>query len=96
NVALDQRLATAGIPPEARKIVEAQRQKAAAAKIPEDVQPELRARLQEIIGTSFMTGFRWAMLISAGLALAGAASTLIFIDPKAISEQSRERETAAP
>ncbi|MDB5034763.1 MAG: drug resistance transporter, drug:H+ antiporter family protein [Chlorobi bacterium] len=94
NSALDQRLATSGIPPEARKIVEAQRAKAAAAKIPEDVPPELRARLQEIIGTSFVAGFRWAMLISAGLALAGAAGTLIFIDPKKIPEQSPEPEAA--
>ena len=51
----------------------------AAATVPASVSPAESRALREAVDQSFTAGFRLAMLVAAGLALAGAASSAVLI-----------------
>jgi hypothetical protein len=86
NSGLDNRLATLEIPPEAREMLDDQRVKLAGAEIPTGLSNEMSADLQNAIAESFLTSFRWVMLIAAGLALASGVSALLTIEGKGVRE----------
>jgi hypothetical protein len=56
-----------------------QRTKLAAIAIPEDQDPATQQRIRHAIDESFVSGFRVVMATGAALAVASAATALIFI-----------------
>ncbi|HEV2038092.1 MAG TPA: hypothetical protein VGQ96_05735, partial [Candidatus Eremiobacteraceae bacterium] len=72
NRALDLRLAHMAVPPQALAALNAERPRLAAAKAPDFVPAAARATIDDAIARSYVEGFRVAMLLAAGLALAGA------------------------
>ncbi len=79
NNGLDQRLATLGLSPQVQQALNQQRVKLAAAEVPPGLGNTLSAALDQAIAESFVDGFRWVMLIAAGLALASALVAFLMI-----------------
>ncbi|MDQ2917320.1 MAG: MFS transporter, partial [Pseudomonadota bacterium] len=79
NRSLHDRLGAEGIAPAAMAAIEAQRNKLAAIEIPANMESRDRAAAKRAVEQAFVTGFRWIMLVSALLALAGAASAWFLI-----------------
>jgi hypothetical protein len=46
---------------------------------PPQLRPQLAARLHDAVGAAFVAGFREVMLLSAGLALAGAVAAAALV-----------------
>jgi EmrB/QacA subfamily drug resistance transporter len=78
--ALRAELDGAGVSPAARRAVEAQADRLAAAEIPPGLDPRERAAVQRALDEAFVAGFRWVALLAAGLAVAGAGSALLLVD----------------
>jgi EmrB/QacA subfamily drug resistance transporter len=79
---LDQRLATLELSPNVRQALDAERVKLAGAILSEEIAPPLRAAIRRAINDSFVEGFRYIMLIGAGLSVAGAITSLLLIEGK--------------
>jgi len=77
--ALEQRLASLSLPPEAVQPVEKQRDKLAGIELPPDLEPQTRNALQHAIGESFVQGFRVVMILGAVLSFASAGLALVWI-----------------
>jgi len=82
NSGLDTRLTTIEMSPEVRQMLDEQRIKLAGAKISAGVSSEVSKALERAIAESFVTSFRWVMLIAAALAFASAFSALAVIEGK--------------
>ncbi len=82
NSGLDTRLTTIEMSPEVRQMLDEQRIKLAGAKISTGVSSEVSKALERAIAESFLTSFRWVMLIAAALAFASAFSALAAIEGK--------------
>jgi hypothetical protein len=80
NRALDRQLARISPPAEVVRFVNAQRPKLAAATAPPFARKAVRDRVELAIASSYVSGFRLAMLVAAALAMAGALCALLFID----------------
>jgi EmrB/QacA subfamily drug resistance transporter len=89
---LDRRLDTLNLTAETRQVLSAQRNRLAAAEVPAEVSGETRAAVQQAIALSFVAGFRVVVLVAASLAVAGAISAALMIQPKGSS--SREQGLA--
>lgn len=76
---LDRRLDGMGLPSEARRAIEEQKEKLAAIEVPKMTGEGDRARAA--IDESFLAGFRAVMLAAAGLALMASASAAWLIRP---------------
>jgi EmrB/QacA subfamily drug resistance transporter len=83
NNRLDARLERVPIPSEARRAIDAQRTKLAGAEAPPGLPAGTRRAIDDAVDEAFVGGFRLAMYIAAGLALAGALSAVTMIDGKA-------------
>jgi len=70
NHALDKKLS--GLPSSIRQPLDQQRNRLAAADLPQNIAPATRARLRDAIDHSFVAGFRAVMLGGAMLATGGA------------------------
>ncbi|PYL50126.1 MAG: MFS transporter, partial [Verrucomicrobia bacterium] len=70
NHALDMKLS--GLPSSIRQPLDQQRNRLAAADLPQNIAPATRARLRDAIDHSFVAGFRAVMLGGAMLATGGA------------------------
>ena len=79
NHALDKRVAQSNLPTSVARSLQMQRTKLAAIAISEDQDPATRQVTRRAIDESFVSGFRMVMAIGAALAVASAASALIFI-----------------
>jgi EmrB/QacA subfamily drug resistance transporter len=79
NHALDARVAEWNAPPSVTQSLLMQRTKLAAIAIPEDQDPATQQLIRREIDESFVSGFRVVMAIGAALAIASAATALIFI-----------------
>ena len=79
---LAQELERVDAPPEAISSIVAQRLKLAGATVPDGLPASTRVALRRAIGHSFVSGFRWVMLLSAGLALLSALSAWLLISGK--------------
>jgi MFS family permease len=64
---------------ETTAFLEAQRSQLAGAKVPAGVDAGAAAALRQTVNASFVSGFRWVMLICAGLALMSALSAWVLI-----------------
>jgi EmrB/QacA subfamily drug resistance transporter len=80
----------ADLMPQVTEAVEQQRNKLAAIDLPASIDAHDAVLAKHAIANAFIAGFRWIMLISAALALAGAASGLILIGG------ARQRTERAP
>src|SRR5262249_36955741 len=76
---LDRRLMTTNLPLSAAQSVRAQSTKLAAIAVPENLDPGIQQLIRRAIDESFVSGFRWVMVIGAALAAASAVATLIWI-----------------
>lgn len=86
--ALDSRMADLNIPAEARAAMDERKVELGAARPPENVGGETAAAIEGAVDESFVAGFRLAMYIAAGLALASALVSATIIRGK-----SQEQET---
>jgi len=88
------RLEALDLPPAAVAAVEAQRDRLADAAPPAGLAPEQAAAAESAIGAAFVDGFRWVMLLSAGLALASAIIAALLIEGKAAAPAPRPEQPA--
>jgi EmrB/QacA subfamily drug resistance transporter len=82
NATLDDELRRLRVPAELVSIAVGQRQKLAGIVIPAGYPDAAVTALKHAVDMSFVSGFRWVMLISASLALLSAVSAGIFIKGK--------------
>ena len=76
---LDAGLRELGASPQTRAFLDAQRSHLAGATLPPGVDEAAAAALRAAVNASFVSGFRWVMLICAGLALLSALSAWVLI-----------------
>jgi hypothetical protein len=79
NQALDQRVAQSNLPSSVTRSLQMQRTKLAAIAIPEDQDQVTQQQIRRAVDESFVSGFRVVMAIGAALAVASAATALMFI-----------------
>jgi hypothetical protein len=78
------------LPREARQQLEAEKVDLAGAEVPEGLDGRTAAAVQRAIDEAFVAGYRVAMLIAAGLAVASAVVAGIMIEGKGRAVESRE------
>ena len=78
------------LPREARQQLEVEKVDLAGAEVPVELDGRTAAAVQRAIDEAFVAGYRVAMLISAGLALASAVVAGIMIEGKGRAVESRE------
>jgi EmrB/QacA subfamily drug resistance transporter len=92
---LDARVATLDLPPEARQQLEAGKVDLGGAEVPKGLDKATSAAVERAIHEAFVAGFRVAMLIAAGLALASAVVAGIMVEGKGQAVRSEEARRAA-
>ncbi|MEJ7687463.1 MAG: MFS transporter, partial [Variovorax sp.] len=80
DAALAENLRDAGASAQTQAFFQGQRSKLAGAEMPAGVDAATAAALRNAVAESFVAGFRWVMLIGAGLALLSALSAWIVIE----------------
>jgi EmrB/QacA subfamily drug resistance transporter len=75
----ERRLTTIGISSDTRAALSEQRVKLAEIQPPANLNQDMRARVEDAIADSFISGFRLIMLIAAGLALLSGCSSWMMI-----------------
>ena len=76
---LDHRLSSANLPAPVAQSLQTQSIKLAAIDIPQNLNAETRHVIRRAIDESFVSGFRWVMVIGVALAAASAFTTLFWI-----------------
>jgi EmrB/QacA subfamily drug resistance transporter len=76
---LDDRLSSANLPASVAQSLQTQSIKLAAIDIPENVNHGTQQFIRRAIEESFVSGFRWVMVIGAALAVASAVAALFWI-----------------
>lgn len=94
---LDSRLNALHASPAVKRALHAQRTKFVDAPIPSGISPSERAQLERTLKEAFVTAFRVAMLIAAGLAAGSALLAAWLIEGKQpeLVQQTRSSEAAA-
>jgi EmrB/QacA subfamily drug resistance transporter len=82
DVQLELRLNSTSLPASAKHSIMEQRSRLTQIEPPRDLNTDQRQALKRSIDESFLSGFRWVMVISAGLALFSALSAGAMIDGK--------------
>ena len=77
---LDHRLSGANLPGSVAKTIRTQSTRLAAIDIPQNLNTETRQAIRRAIDESFVSGFRWVMMIGAALAAASAMTALFWIE----------------
>lgn len=77
---LQQALASAGLHGEIADAVWSQRDKLAAIELPRGLPADAAAAARDAVHQSFVAGYRWIMVVSAGLAVASAVVAVLWID----------------
>lgn len=97
STALDSRLAGLDLSNEARTQMEEQKANLGAARPPDGVDAQTAAAVERAVDESFVGGFRVAMYIAAGLALASALASALIIEGKGrAARRERAEGEAAP
>jgi EmrB/QacA subfamily drug resistance transporter len=97
STSLDARVQNLELSPKAQQQLEAEKVDLGGAEVPSGVGGETGAEIETAIKESFLAGFRLAMFIAAGLAVASAAAAAIIIEGKghaAPAQRAPEGETA--
>ena len=76
---LDVRLNEVGINEQLKQSVYEQRVRLAGLEVPQGLDSSTREQIKEVVGGSFVSGFRLIMFLSAALAVASAASSWLLI-----------------
>jgi fucose permease len=79
DAVLAEGLRAAGASAQASAFIEGQRSKLAGAELPPGIDAAAAAALKQAVAESFVAGFRWVMLVCAGLALLSALSAWVMI-----------------
>ena len=79
DAALAESLRGMGASAEVSSFLEGERSKLAGAALPPGAEPATAAALKRAVAESFVAGFRWVMLLSAGLAVLSALSAWLMI-----------------
>jgi hypothetical protein len=95
NHALDRRLLNENVPPAAWQALQAQRNKLAAASLPEEFDKMTQQVVGQTIAESFVHAFRLIMAIGAILAAASAIVAWLLIGTAAEKESARTRKAFA-
>jgi hypothetical protein len=82
NTRLENRLHAANLPEPVKHAVLEQRNRLTQIEPPKGLNADQQRALKQAIGESFLAGFRWVMVISAGLALLSAVSAWLMIQGK--------------
>jgi EmrB/QacA subfamily drug resistance transporter len=77
---LDHRLSRANLPASVAQNLQSQSVKLAAIDIPQNLNPETRRAIRRAIDESFVSGFRWVMVIGAALAAASTVIAVVWIE----------------
>jgi hypothetical protein len=80
NSALDRRLDSLELSPEARHLLDNDRAKLAATEPPPTMEPETAASVRSAIADSFIVGFRRVLTLAAALAVLGALIAWLAIE----------------
>jgi len=80
NSALDRRLDSLRLPPEARRQLDNDRAKLAALEPPPTLDPETAASVRRAIAGSFIAGFRLVLMLAAALTVLGALIAWLVIE----------------
>src|SRR5215207_10246351 len=94
STSLDAQAAALDLPQGAQQQLEAQKVNLGAARVPDGLGDETAAEVQRAIRDSFVAGFRVAMFVAAGLALASAVAAGIMIEGKGQAVRSEEARRA--
>jgi hypothetical protein len=79
SASLDARMEDMDMPDDIQSAMEAAKSDLGAAEAPERVDARTEARIERAIDESFVAGFRFVMLASAGLALASALVAALLV-----------------
>lgn len=93
---LDHELAQLQLGPDVLAAVNAQRPKLAAIALPQGLPAATASGLHHAIGVSFVAGFRWVMLLSAGLALLSAVCAWLMITDRQTEAVGEQRSARSP
>jgi hypothetical protein len=96
NASMDNALASLRASPELVESLSAQRSKLAGMVVPDGLPHATASALKRAIGESFVAGFRWVMLLSAGLALLSAASAWVMIDGGLVASKVKATTRSTP
>jgi EmrB/QacA subfamily drug resistance transporter len=80
DASLSEKLQAMRVSSEVAAFLESQRSQLAGAAMPPQLDEASTAMLKRAVSESFVTGFRWIMLLSAGLALVSALSAWVLIE----------------
>ena len=80
------------MPPAARQQLEAEKVDLGGAEVPQGLDGGTATAVERAVDEAFVTSFRIAMLVAAGLALASAVAAGILIEGKGQAVRSRETE----
>jgi EmrB/QacA subfamily drug resistance transporter len=94
DMQLERQLNLANLPASMKHSVLEQRSRLTQIEPPGDLNADQQHALKRSIDESFLSGFRWVMVISAGLALFSAVSALALIDGKSRQPATNTRARA--
>jgi EmrB/QacA subfamily drug resistance transporter len=94
SASLDARVAALDLLPEAQQQLEAEKVDLGGAEVPEGLGGATAAAVQRAIDEAFVAGFRIAMFVAAGLALASAVAAGIMVEGKGKAARSEEAKRA--
>jgi EmrB/QacA subfamily drug resistance transporter len=89
DIQLQKRLDAANLPATAKHAVMEQRTRLTQIEMPAELAADQQLWLKRSIDESFLAGFRWVMVVSAGLALLSAISAWIMIDGKTAKKSEK-------
>jgi hypothetical protein len=90
SASLDARVAALDLPPGAQQQLEAEKVDLGGAEVPEGLGGAAAVAVQQAIDEAFVAGFRIAMFVAAGLALASAVAAGIMVEGKGRAVRSGE------
>ncbi len=91
---LDARVQSLDLPPQAQKQLEAEKVNLGGAQVPPGVSKQTGAKIEHAIDESFLAGFRLAMFMAAGLAVASAVAAAVIMEGK--GSTARAQRTGQP
>jgi MFS family permease len=89
DIQLQKRLDAANLPATAKHAVMEQRTRLTQIEMPAELAADQQLWLKRSIDESFLAGFRWVMVVSAGLALLSAISAWIMVDGKTAKKSEK-------
>jgi len=86
---LDDRVQSLDLSPQAQEQLEAEKVNLGGAEVPSGVSQETGVKIERAIHEPFMAGFRLAMFIAAGLAVAGSVAAAVIMEGKGRTAQTK-------